>query len=144
MKRAGYFHHNYWWRLPTRQAIGKRIRLFCSSLLQQKNIRRLTNAEHLQHKATKYFKDQSFIHFLLLMRSVGCSGAAFHVRKRTFHAPMVRFMRQSRRLIYNLTIYHVQLMYYLVILCCRPLSDTRREIAENETDSGAESFLGPE
>jgi hypothetical protein len=32
---------------------------------------------------------------LLLMRSVGCSGAAFHVRKRTFHAPMVRFMRQS-------------------------------------------------
>ena len=28
--------------------------------------------------------------------SVACSGAALSVRKRTFHAPMVRFMRQSR------------------------------------------------
>ena len=28
--------------------------------------------------------------------SVICGGATFHVRKRTFHAPMVRFMRQSR------------------------------------------------
>ena len=35
------------------------------------------------------------------------------------------------RLIYYLTIYNVQLMYYLVILYCRPLSDTRRISAEN-------------
>ena len=68
-------------------------------------------------------------------------------------------------LIYYLTIYNVQLMYYLVILYCCPLSDTRRVVsvnsrgrgflagkaagarrisAENETDGGAESFLGPE
>ena len=30
------------------------------------------------------------------MPSVVCGGATFHVRKRTFHAPAVRFMRQSR------------------------------------------------
>ena len=48
--------------------------------------------------------------FLLLMRSVGCGGAT---------------------LIYNLTIYNVQLIYNLVILYCRPLSDTRRISAEN-------------
>ena len=48
--------------------------------------------------------------FLLLMRSVGCGGAT---------------------LIYNLTIYNVQFIYNLVILYCRPLSDTRRISAEN-------------
>jgi uncharacterized membrane protein len=31
------------------------------------------------------------VQFLLLMRSVVCSKAAFHVRKRTFHAPVGAF-----------------------------------------------------
>ena len=39
-------------------------------------------------------------------------------------------------LIYYLTIYNVQLMYYLVILCCRPLSDTRRVVSVNSRGRG--------
>ena len=79
-----------------------------------------------------------------------CSGAAFHVRKWTFHAPVGAFHAAGPRC--------------LVILCYRPLSDTRRVVsvnsrgrgflagkaagarrisAENETDGGAESFLDP-
>ena len=47
--------------------------------------------------------------------NVSCSRAAFHVRKRTFHAPKVRFMRQAA------------LFGYFV----RLMSDTRRISAEN-------------
>jgi hypothetical protein len=52
--------------------------------------------------------------FLLLMRSVVCSGATLIYNLTIYYVPMVRFMRQAA-LIYNLTIYHVQLIYYLVI-----------------------------
>ena len=52
----------------------------------------------ITHRKMHYFQSISIFQRSLWARraSVGCGGATFHVRKRTFHAPLVRFMRQSR------------------------------------------------
>ena len=54
---------------------------------------------HFFVKISQYFKDR-----ICGGAAVGCGKATFHVRKRTFHAPMVRFTRRSR----------------VILLYCRP------------------------